>query len=64
MSLINKYIVYIRDVRRYSDRTVQLYEESLYDYAALVLGSDNPSDQELLASLNRSQIRSTIYDLI
>ena len=64
MSLINKYIVYIRDVRRYSDRTVQLYEESLYDFAALVLGSDNPSDQELLASLNRSQIRSYMVDLM
>ena len=64
MSLIHKYIVYIRDVRRYSDRTVQLYEEALYDYAALVLGSDNPSDQDLLASLNRSQIRSYMVDLM
>ena len=64
MSLIHKYIVYIRDVRRYSDRTVQLYEESLYDYAALVLGSDNPSDQDLVDSLNRSQIRSYMVDLM
>ena len=64
MSLIHKYIVYIRDVRRYSDRTVQLYEESLYNYAALVLDSDTPSDEELVASLNRSQIRSYMVDLM
>ena len=64
MSLIHKYIVYIRDIRRYSDRTVQLYEESLYNYTALVLDSDTPSDDELIASLNRSQIRSYMVDLM
>ena len=79
MDLISQYISYIRNIRRYSERTSQIYEGVLKDYAAavcesvkacdetgeLLTSSDSEfSNEELLASLNRSEIRSYEVKLI
>ena len=64
MNLIEKYISYIRDIRRYSGRTVQLYEDAIRNFCKAVLESDQPSDSDLVASLNFSQIRSHMVCLM
>ena len=64
MNLIEKYISYIRDIRRYSSRTVQLYEEAVRNFCKAVLESEEPSDSDLVASLNFSEIRSHMVFLM
>ena len=76
MDLISQYISYIRNIRRYSERTSQIYEGVLKDYAAdvrersqecdgaKVYASASVNDTELLASLNSSEIRSYEVKLI
>ena len=58
MIIIDKYVEYIRDVRRYSERTVSIYGSVLNDYLTFV-SSEVPvvSGDEFLASLNPSEIR-------
>ncbi len=58
MDLIDRYISYIKDVRRYSDRTVSLYRHVLEDYVSRIHGTDEVSDNELAASMNPSEIRT------
>ncbi len=57
MDIIDKYISYIRDVKRYSQRTVEIYDGALRNYAALSHGGDDVADDEIILSLNRSEIR-------
>lgn len=57
--VINKYIRYIRDVRRFSLRTVEIYADVLEDFVeATFPESTSVSDSELTAALNRSEIRA------
>lgn len=65
MELIGRYVRYIRDVRRYSDRTVDIYESVLEHYARFVSedGGDI-SDEELVAALNHSEIRQYMAELM
>ena len=59
MHLIDSYIVYLRNVRRYSERTVCIYKEVLDRYVERVSdGSTDFSDKDLIESLNVSEIRS------
>ena len=57
MSFIAKYIAYIRDLRRYSSRTVNIYTDALKNYLRLIHKSESVDDTVLIASLNRSEIR-------
>ena len=57
MSFIAKYIAYIRDIRRYSSRTVNIYTDALKNYLRLIHKSESVDDIVLIASLNRSEIR-------
>ena len=57
MDLSDKYIVYIRDIRRYSPRTVQIYEAALRDFVSSV-HEGTVSDEDLISSMNVSEIRS------
>ena len=57
MSFIAKYIAYIRDIRRYSSRTVNIYSDALKNYLRLIHKSESVDDIVLIASLNRSEIR-------
>ena len=58
MDIFDKYISYIRDVRRYSERTVSIYSDVLDNYVRVTHGGADVTDDELLASLNPSEIRS------
>ena len=59
MKIIASYVGYVRNVRRYSERTVSIYEGVLKDYLAFVSRkSEGPvTEQDFLESLNVSEIR-------
>ena len=58
MRILQQYISYIRDIRRYSPRTVQIYESALSDFALWAAEGDvGYTDDELVASLIPSLIR-------
>ena len=61
MNLIYQYIDYIRTVRRYSTRTVAIYTQVVTDFAS---SCNVQSDEQLLAALNVSEIRSYEVTLI
>lgn len=56
--MIDSYISYLRDVRRYSERTQELYHAALEDFAAWVQ-EDDPSDvnPDLIRNLIPSRLR-------
>ena len=56
--IIDQYISYVRGIKRYSQRTVQIYEEVVRKYATVVFGTDDVSDSQLMESLNASELRS------
>ena len=65
MGPVESYIRYIRDVRRYSDRTVALYEHALKDYVAYAFREEAPSSgQELVKAFNVSEIRSYMVHML
>ena len=64
MQIIYDYIRCIRDIRRYSDRTVQIYEESLLMFVSIVHHDEAVSDKVLLDSLNVSELRSYMVTLM
>ena len=55
MTLPEKYIQYIESVRRYSARTVSIYEAVLNNFCAFVLGDDEYSDESLVSSKTVNQ---------
>ncbi len=57
MNIIDKYITYIKDVRRYSGRTVEIYGGTLKNYVQTVFGTQEVVDNELISSMNQSEIR-------
>ena len=57
MNLIDRYIHYVRDIRRYSPRTVSTYEDSLKSFSAFLFKDQACSDEVLLSALNPSEIR-------
>ena len=57
MSLIEKYIFYLKGVRRYSQRTVDIYSDALNRFVLMTFCTDDVTDEELVGALNRSQIR-------
>ena len=65
MDIIGKYIDYIRNVRRYSERTADTYESVLLRYAAYAAKEGDPvTDSELIKALNRSEIRQFQAELL
>ena len=56
--IIDQYISYVRNIRRYSLRTVQIYEEVIRKYAKVVFGTDDVSDSQLIESINPLELRS------
>lgn len=58
MKLIERYIEYVRDVKRYSERTFAIYRDVLKSYVTFISKDAKEADDgELLESLNRSEIR-------
>jgi len=59
MNIVSRYIIYIRNIRRYSERTAQIYEEVLRNFVAYACDGDtSPSDRDVLENLIPSRIRS------
>lgn len=59
MNIVSRYIIYIRNIRRYSERTAQIYEEVLRNFVAYACDGDtSPSDRDILENLIPSRIRS------
>lgn len=65
MNLIDDYIDYVRDVRRYSERTASIYEGVLNDYLAYV-SREVPvtSDAEFAEAFNVSEIRGYVVHML
>ena len=62
MDIVSKYISYVKTIRRYSQRTVEIYESVLRDFIPFACDGDaDPSDEHILESLIPSIIRS--YDV-
>lgn len=58
MELIDRYIHYVRDIRRYSLRTVSIYTDVLNAFAEYILRDvQNPVEEDLVLSLTPSMIR-------
>ncbi len=57
MTITEKYVAYIRDVRRYSARTVDIYGSVLCNYVSLIHKSEKVPDSVLIGSMNTSGIR-------
>ena len=59
MNIVSRYIIYIRNIRRYSERTAQIYGEVLRNFVAYACDGDtSPSDRDILENLIPSRIRS------
>ncbi len=58
MSLIEQYIRYIQNIKRYSDRTVNIYETVLKDFLRRTFATEDVSDQMLVEAMNHSELRS------
>ena len=64
MELIRKYIDYVRNVRRYSERTASLYEGVLNRYVRLVFPDGEPNEATFLESFNRFEVRGFMVALM
>ena len=65
MNVISRYIAYIRDIRRYSLRTTDVYERALLDFAVYAgEGDASPSDKVILESLTPNFIRGYVISLM
>ena len=63
MSLISAYIEYIRSVRRYSERTVSIYQDALDKFVKEKV-EGNASDDDLIAALIPSILREYMVYLV
>ena len=64
MTIIDKYLRYISDIRRYSSRTAGIYGDVLKKYVRVIHHSEDVPDAVLLSSLNRSEIRRYESELL
>lgn len=65
MVIVSKYLSYIKNIRRYSQRTVEIYEGVLRDFVLFATeGDSDPSDKDILACLIPSLIRSYEVSLL
>ena len=64
MELIRRYISHIKTIRRYSEKTVTAYEDVMSGYVRSTFHGAEPSDEQLVASLNRSEIRGFMVSLM
>ena len=64
MELIRKYIDYVRNVRRYSERTASLYEGVLNRYVRMVFPDGTPDESAFLESFNRFEVRGFMVALM
>ena len=53
MEIIRKYIEYLRNIRRYSERTARLYEGVLERYVRMTFPDAEPDETAFIESFNR-----------
>ena len=59
MDIVSKYLSYVKTIRRYSQRTVEIYDAVLKDFIPFACDGDtDPSDKHIIESLIPSIIRS------
>ena len=64
MEIIRKYIDHVRNVRRYSERTVHLYEDVLNRYVRMTFPDGTPDESGFMESFNRFEIRGFMVALM
>jgi integrase/recombinase XerC len=64
MEIIRKYVDYVRNVRRYSERTAALYKDVLERYVRMVFPEETPDEQSFIESFNRFELRSHMVALM
>ena len=64
MELIRRYISYIKTIKRYSERTVATYEDALSRYIRATFQDEEPTDAQIVESLNRSELRGYMASLM
>ena len=64
MEIIRKYIDHVRNIRRYSERTVRLYEDVLNRYVRMVFPEGTPDEASFVESFNRFEIRGFMVALM
>ena len=64
MEIIRKYIDHVRNIRRYSERTVRLYEDALNRYVRMVFPEGTPDEASFVESFNRFEIRGFMVALM
>ena len=64
MEAIRRYISHIKTIRRYSEKTVTAYEDVLSRYVRCAFKDEVPSDDQIVASLNRSEVRGYMVSLM
>ena len=64
MELIQRYISHIKTIRRYSEKTVTTYEDVLSRFIRWVFKDEEPSDNQIIESLNRSELRGYMVSLM
>ena len=64
MEIIHKYIDHVRNIRRYSERTVRLYEDVLNRYVRMVFPEGTPDEAGFIESFNRFEIRGFMVALM
>ena len=64
MEIIRKYIDHVRNIRRYSERTVHLYEYVLNRYVRMTFPDGTPDESGFMESFNRFEIRGFMVALM
>ena len=65
MSVIDQYLQYVRNIRRYSQRTVEIYEGVLNSFLRhIAQGDETPTDEYILVSLKPNIIRGYEISLL
>ena len=64
MEIIRKYIDHVRNIRRYSERTVHLYEDVLNRYVRMTFPDGAPDESGFIESFNRFEIRGFMVALM
>ena len=65
MSIIEKYLQYVRSIRRYSQRTVEIYDSVLRDFVLFATEGDmQPSDSDMIDVLKSNIIRGYVVSLL
>ena len=64
MEIIRKYIDHVRNIRRYSERTVHLYEDVLNRYVRMTFPDGTPDESGFMESFNRFEIRGFMVALM